>query len=294
MTLKEKFYTIFKTFNPDSYNDLHTHDYKQIGSYMLFIVIFAVILSVILFIPTIIQTDDFVKEQSTHFDNATISFVFTLKEPFTLLDDPVIGVDKDYHNLTNERVLITENNIYYKQFFFFGRTRSIPVEKEINISQSELFQKRISSFMIFLIPSIIVWGIIAGMLYALSIIILTIILGLIIRTALRLSIGYMSIIKIAIYSSTIAILLQWILLPFYRVIFLPIIAYWILFLIILLLMRDSQGGVAPKTSSFKPPAKKTSIFDKQDSVDVDERGNIKSGFKKKKSFSEENDGYVEL
>jgi hypothetical protein len=105
--------------------------------------------------------------------------------------------------------------------------------------------------------------------------------------------------------------------PFFRVIVLPLVVYWILVIIILFLWQDSMfkshkghGDDRDSKDSVWASGKSKDIFDDhsgydgsgskhekipaRDKYDVDESGNLKGVGRKHKSFDSDNDGYVEL
>jgi len=96
--------------------------------------------------------------------------------------------------------------------------------------------------------------------------------------------------------------------PFFRMFFLPLIAYWILMIIILFLWRDHNRNEHNSESLGKSSGSKKDIFsdksgnslnklsnktDVKDEYDVDENGNVKGSSKKHRS-SNDDDEYVEL
>jgi len=238
----------------------------------------------------------FIGNATNNFDQMDINFSFSLKQPFNLVDTPLIRVEKD-NNLTNEKVLITEQGIYYRSLFFFGSTQFIPIEKGMDARSSDNFKNALTTLFWFMLPSLFFWSIILFAIYFIIVIFVTFILALVFSWIFQISLGWSRILKSAIFASTILIVLQLVLMPFYRSILLPLIAYWVLLLIVILLLKDelqphgkSNIFVDHSSGKHKDGFSKSP---RQDSFDVDEHGNVK-GNRKKRSADEENEGYVEL
>jgi hypothetical protein len=311
MDLKSKFYIIFKALNPYNYSELVEHKFYNVIKYYLFIIFFSVLVMSILFIPFLFYTGDYVSKNVEHFENLTVKSEFALKDSFNLLSDPVIRFEPAEKNMTNELVLITPQAVSYKRYFVFGSQRNVPLQGA-DIANSARAKMLISLGFFFLLPSLFFWAIIFSIVYFTAILLITYILVLIFAGLFRINIEILRLFKMCMYALTIFILLQLLLMPFFRIFILPLAAYWILIIIILFLWRDHQksehhpqgdeenfkgsksreifgGG---KESAFKQKHNKSAL---SDSYDVDEHGNIKGSSKKHKSMDEDdNDGYVEL
>jgi hypothetical protein len=246
----------------------------------------------ILFIPAIMSIPSTWNDKAANFEKLDVNFSFQLKEPFYLLNDPKIKIDNNGTNLSDESLLITQDGVFYKRFLFFGSKVGIPLSKNVDISQSSNFDSTLNILLWFLIPSLFVWSIIFFVVYYAIIIIITSVLALIISWAFRLAISWFNLLKVSVYACTIMILIQLVFMPFYTLFLIPLLAYWLLVVIIMFLVKDElmpHGGSSVKLSNFKKD-----IFSsrKNDSDDVDE--DIVRPKKRKRSYEEENDGYIEL
>jgi len=99
----------------------------------------------------------------------------------------------------------------------------------------------------------------------------------------------MTILKSAIYASSILIILQNILMPFYALLLIPLIAYWIMFILVLLLLREETIPHGSERIIYKEHNANKDIF--KSHKESDENEPLK---RKKHSFDEENEGYVML
>lgn len=323
MDLRSKFYTIFKSLNPYNYQELSEYKFSTALKYYLFIVFFTVILTSLMFIPFLYSTGSFVSDSVGHFENLTVSSNFQLRESFNLMSDPVIRFEAEKKNITNEFVLISPDYISHKRYWFFGAQEDIPITHGVDVADSARAKTLITLGIFFILPAIFFWGTIFSLVYFAVIILITMLFVLIITGLMRISVEFMRLLKLCIFASTIFVLIQLLLLPFFRIFWLPLLVYWLLILIVLFLWRDDiirgkhgnreradsedDEDYSPKVShhgnktkeifgsksDFGSKSGSSHKIEPRDSYDVDEHGNLK-GSKKHRSVDEENDGYVEL
>jgi hypothetical protein len=95
-------------------------------------------------------------------------------------------------------------------------------------------------------------------------------------------------------------MLQLILMPFFRMFWIPLIAYWLLFIIVIFTTHEPVNAQTGKGKGVFEAHGHKDIFrnsnmEKRDRYDVDDRGNLKdSGASKKHFRADDDDGYVEL
>jgi len=249
----------------------------------------------ILFIPTIVNIPSLWNEKAANFEKLDVNFSFQLKEPFYLLKDPSIKIDNHGNNLSDEKVLITQDGIFYRSFFFFGSKKGIPLNKDVDISQSSNVTTFLNLALWFLIPSLFVWSIILFSVYFALIIFITSLLAMLLAWAFRIGLSWFKLLKVSVYACTIMILIQLILMPFYRLFIIPLVAYWVLVFIVIFLIKDEL--MPHGTSSVRVSDSRKNIFAvkrKSDSEDINVDEEAITPKKRKKSYEEENDGYVEL
>lgn len=285
MAFKELFYTIFKSLNPESYDELTHRQLSDSIKYFFFITFLSSLLAFILLLPALYSMPGYWNDKVSNFEELNINFSFQLKDSFYLLDDPAIRVEQTGSNLTGARVLITEDGIFYKSFIFFGQKKVIPLHDSYNLAEQ---QPKFSRLVFFIIPAIIFWAMVFFTLYFLVVVLISVLLSSIILWSLGSRIRFITVLKIGLYASTILVLLQLLLLPFLRTVFIPLIAYWLLLLIILFLLRDehkSHGSyVGPKEGSKKDVFSRKEIYEDDDPT---------PRRKRKIDFEKENEGYVE-
>jgi hypothetical protein len=291
MELKHLFYTLFKSLNPESHRELHERTFGYAFKYFFFILVVSMILMMLLFIPKFLSWPSDIAQESRNFEKMDVNFTFSLLKSFNIMEDPLVKVEKKGVNFTNEKILMTEEGIYYRQYFFFGASRFLPLNEGFDF-KSGIAESSVSTLIWLLLPSIIFWSLIFFAIYFIVIVMITFFVFMIFSWAFRITLGWTRVLKSAIYASTVLILLQLILMPFFRTVLIPIVAYWILLLIVILILKDEMHPHG-KSDFFVESSHHKDVFKKHESFDVDESGNLKSG-KRKKSFDEENDGYVEL
>jgi len=316
MDFKPLFYTIFKSLNPYNYKTLVGQKFSQILKYYFFILFLTILLMFVLFIPTIYSTTNYVSRGIGHFDNLTLSSNFVLKDSFNALNAPLVRFENVNSTITNEFILITPETVSYKSYLFFGSQRDVILKHNTDLTTDDRAKMWLGLLFFFMLPSLLFWSIIFSIVYFTVIILLTLIVMLMISGVFRINIKIASLLKVCIYSSTIFILLQLLLMPFYRIFALPLAVYWLLILVILFVLKDNldtskrdvHGAHYTNNSS---SSKNDSIFgsrrsstssisssknriEERDSYDVDENGNIRGSSKKSKHISDDDDGYVEL
>jgi hypothetical protein len=270
----------------------------------------------ILFIPAIYSTTDYVSRGIGHFDTFTLSSNLILRDSFNLLDSPLIRFENKDANVTNEFMLITPDKVSYKSYLLFGSERNLVLDHTTDLTSDAKAKSWLVLLFFFILPSLLFWSIILSVVYFTIMILITLIVMLMISSVFRINIRIVNLLKLCIYSSTIFILLQLLLMPFYRVLALPLAIYWLLILVTLFVLRDidtlrtsnerrnnnskNYSSESSKTESifgsshkFSNAVSKNSVS-KQDSYDIDENGNLKGSSKKSKYRGDEDDGYVEL
>ncbi|MGV8141200.1 MAG: hypothetical protein ACP5NW_02025 [Candidatus Woesearchaeota archaeon] len=310
MNFKPHFYTLIKSLNPYNYQELSEQKFSSAVKYFSFVVFFSVVIMFLLLIPYFYYTGANISKSVAHFDNFTVSSDFELKESFNLLSDPVVKFDSEGSNMTNELVLITPDMISYKRYLIFGAPREIPFGEGIDVASSERARALISLGILFILPALFFWAVIFSLVYFSVIILITYILILIMAGLFRIESTLSKLFKLCIFASTPFIMLQLILMPFFRIFMLPLAAYWILVFVVIFVWHDDRSKGRSREEgyvSFDHNEKKD-IFgshksqgyksqgktDSRDQYDVDERGNLKSSVKRHKSVDEENEDYVEL
>ncbi|MEM4638175.1 MAG: DUF1189 family protein [Candidatus Woesearchaeota archaeon] len=282
MNFKELSYNVFKSLNPESYNELLERKLSSAFKYFLFLLFISFLLFILILMPVLYSIPSYFDSKVANFEELNINFSFKLKEPFYIVESPAVRVEQSGSNLTNARILITEDGIFYRSFFYFGEKKVIPLKDHYDITQEK---NRFVKTLLFILPSIIFWATLFFIFYISLIIIFTVIIAFIILMFINYRIGFVKVLKIALYCSTILVFTQLLLLPFIKSLLLPLAAYWLLIILVLFLYKDEKKVKGVNVSDYdeKPYKKKGLDYSS-------EKGSV---VKKKKSFNEENEGYIE-
>jgi len=285
MAIKDLFYTIFKSLNPEAYGELTQRPLSDSIKYFFFITFISLLIMFVLLIPAFYSFPGYWNDKVNNFEKLDVNFSFQLKQPFYLLDDPAIRVEQSGSNLTDARILLTEDGIFYKSMIFFGNKKVIPLHETYSLSDE---RPNVSRLTFFVLPSLIFWSMVFFTIYFIVIIIISILLSGAIAWSFGSRIHPTKVIRIGLYASTILVLLQLLLIPFLRTMFIPIIVYWILLLIIMFLFKDEHqphGAYVASSGSKKNIFSKKQVFEDDDSPPARK--------KKKVDFEKENEDFVE-
>lgn len=279
--MKEMFYTVFRSLNPDGYEELTKEPLFKAVKYFFFITILSTLIMLMLLLPALYSLPGYWNDKVQNFEQLNIDFGFTLKQPFYLMEDPAIRVEQSGSNMTDSRILISEDGIFYRSFIFFGEKKVIPLKDTYNLAQDG---PDISKLVLFLLPALVFWGLIFFLAYFIVVVLISVMLAWIISAILGSRFDFTIMLKIGFYASTILVLTQLLLMPFLRTVFIPLIAYWLLLIIVLFLFKqsshDEDRGDRPRPQKVASPR-----HEDEDSAVVKKS--------RKRDFEKENEGYVE-
>ena len=116
MKFKEFIFLFVSSLNPFNYRNIVIGKKRKAVTYFLFLLSFAVIINVFLNAPGIKNTDSF-NEEISKFEYFNITGIdIRLREPVTLLEKPKIVLNfNNQTNMTDERILITKTDVYWKK-----------------------------------------------------------------------------------------------------------------------------------------------------------------------------------
>ncbi|MFA5797655.1 MAG: DUF1189 family protein [Candidatus Woesearchaeota archaeon] len=300
MEFKPLFRTLAQSINPYAYHELREHKFAYAMKYFCFLLLLLLAIMFILFIPALFYAPQDIQSAASNFNTFTFKSDISFDTPFIFMEDPLVVFSKNA-TLGDATLLFTDNGVYYRSFIVFGKVQELPFDKETDIKNDAYATRTLSMFLFFLGPSLFFWAFVVFAIYFWIIIFITFLLGILLTRLLSIPLRLSRILKTAVYTSTILVVLQLILMPFYRLFYLPIIAYWILFIIVIVAIKD--GEEKPGTSvAYDAPkhSSKSGIWDKPSSSSREDRHTrgdeypTPSASKRKRSFDEENDGYVTL
>ena len=207
--------TILKSFNPDSYKDLANRSTKESFSYFASMLALSFIVMMLIAIPKFAMMPSYINDEMKSFDTLEISTNTEMNSDFEFPGErPFITIDTNSNStkLEKENILVTDDYIIYKSFFM---TKKIPTSDIKDLKEnSYVVQKLLFYLMIFMLPSLLLFG------YALFFIKYLVLIGLgvlILYGILKIrnhDIKFNKVYKIGFYASTIMVLLDVLTIPY--------------------------------------------------------------------------------
>lgn len=224
MQARQRLVLFLKTLNPDSYSKLCEE--MRLGDALkqfLFTFSFLFFIMLLLFIPSVFVGAPRLAEQMGSFEKFSLGGEFEASEPITILNDPLVEVDlSENATLEDETLLFTERGIEWRTWYFFGRSAKSWDELKDAKGYSE---DAYTAVLIFLIPSLAFWLGLVLLLEAFALALLFTILAYLLPRIWRLRISSADAFKVTLFSSSIMLLVQAILFPFVRVVWVPILIF---------------------------------------------------------------------
>ncbi len=239
MKFTERLVTFLKTLNPDAYGKLASElslleTWKQF--FFNYLLIFVIML--FLFVPAVLFGASTLQEQLASFDEFELDGNFSASRPIVLMDGPDIVVDlSENRTIKGEEILFTEDGIQWKRFLLFGKAEKSwdEVKDLTDTSDAALF-----ALLLFVAPSLAFWvGILYLAIYLITIIIFGVVAYLVPKIW-RHKLSFKNALKLSIFASTVMMLIELWLLPFYRNWWLPFLIYLVFLAIGIALVGDRE------------------------------------------------------
>jgi len=236
--------TVLTSLNPNSYKNLSSRKLADSFNHFFFVLIFSLIILVILFVPFTIFFSQSLKTDFEKIDSFVVDVNISSKEPITILRHPSVILDLEKQNMTTEQVLINENELQYKPYYFFGkRTVLLDDFKDLKAHQ-EKAENLLVFLLIFIIPALLVFFFLFFALKNLLLAIILSIIGFIVFKLTNYNINFSSLFKTALFASTILFIPEIVFLLFYPVFLITTALYVLLFVL-------GSWSVAKKRFSIK-------------------------------------------
>ncbi|RJQ16926.1 DUF1189 domain-containing protein [Candidatus Woesearchaeota archaeon] len=243
--MNQHFKTLFKSFSPKSYPELTARPLKDAFRYFFFVMLLAIILLAVLFIPATISFSKHLDSMLSSFDTLELKFNAVQNAPVTVFSKPLVVIDLNKTNMSNEQVLITQKDFFYKKYFAFGKD-----EKSLKtIGNIKNYDNLLLYAFIFMIPAFLLLIFIAYTLKNLALAVILSLIGFIIFKILSYEIRFGQVFKTAIYSATIMILLEILLLLFFPLFLIPMVLYILLFSIACWFVGQKKFSVKDDSNS---------------------------------------------
>ncbi|MFH1669296.1 MAG: hypothetical protein ABIA62_05185 [Candidatus Woesearchaeota archaeon] len=231
------FKTVWLALNPWRYGELKEKTSWMLMKYFFSFVLLAFIAAVVLMLPTIAG---FVSTQMSHFDRLEVKFntsmnsaiVFPERDPFVTLD-----TRKSEGTLKEGRILITDDNLYYKMPLSKVKKEAVGGYKDL-VANEEILM----TLVLLMLPSILF---LFYLLYAIKIFLFILLATLVCFVIIRLvkfDASFSEIFRTGLLAATPMIIIDLIRLPFgLNLYYAQYIAFFIFFIVGVIKVGDFEG-----------------------------------------------------
>ncbi len=223
--------TVLLSLNPNSYKNLSSRKISDAFNHFFLVLIFSLIIFVILFVPFMLSFSSSLEKDFGKIDSFVVDVNLSAAQPITILSHPFVMIDLQKENLTSEQVLINENFLQYRPYYFFGKkTVSLDEFKDLKLHQEKAMTIMVLLF-VFMLPAILVLFFLVFAIKNLLLALILSIIGFIIFRISRYDIKFFSLLKTGLYASTILFIPELGLLLFYPVFLITTALYVLLFIL---------------------------------------------------------------
>ncbi|MBN1156575.1 DUF1189 family protein [Candidatus Woesearchaeota archaeon] len=204
---KEFFRTIPRALNPDAYVEFSRRGFKNSFSYLTSLILVAFLIMGFLYLPRIAVAPAVMNREFSKITKFSIIPHIEMNDAIVLGRNPslVIDMNGNYTNVTQPDVVITENTLYYKDFFRNPKSLNIADYDDVEEHRSG-FLTTLWILLILLTPAFLV---ILYAVYLLKYLILVLGFGLflfVVTFLMRMKIRMDRILNIGMYSTTIMVI----------------------------------------------------------------------------------------
>lgn len=244
MNFRHYFKTLLSSFNPNSYKTLASRSLADSFNYFFFVLIFSIALMVVLFIPYSLSFSDNLHKNFESIETFVIDINLSTARPVIITDYPRVILDTQKENLSGELVLISKNSIQYNKYYFFGK-EEVSLDELKDLKQHQKKAETIMvSILVFMVPAIAVFAFLLFAIKNLVLVFAVSFIGFIVFKLTSYHVKFFSLIKAAIYASTIMIIPEIALLLFYPAFIITTPLFIILFIL-------ASWSIAQKRFSIK-------------------------------------------
>ncbi|MFH1401203.1 MAG: DUF1189 family protein [Nanoarchaeota archaeon] len=244
--------TILKTLYPDAYPGLLELPLRLAIGYFFRVLLLGVFIMLVVAVPVIFLSGATLQSHLASFDEFSVDANVSASRPIVLLDHPsiVIALDK---NMSDERVLINKEGIFYKKFGFFGVDAfRFDTLKDVPASASDL-SRVLVALAFLLLPSLVVfvfsWFTVK---YVATVVVLALLAWVLVRL-FKYRLPLVSLLKVGLYATTFVILLEVAIFPLWRLSWWPILVYVLFFVLVVALNAEPKGHAKPKKAKRDEP-----------------------------------------
>ncbi|MEM3374590.1 MAG: DUF1189 family protein [Candidatus Woesearchaeota archaeon] len=256
MRFSEFLYIFSRAFNPGEYKNLVLRKKRDTINYFFLLLFFCIFLGLILSIPKLINVPNKIQSFFSNFEIINVSMDVKANEKIVVMDFPKIVMDftgnYSYNDtkITDEFILITNSDIYTKKFrpsfsgFFQIENKSFDQYKNLKDDFSKIKNGTYWLIFLLMLPSAILFIYLFNLIKYVLIIFLFTILGFIFIKIKRKKPSLIHVWKTAVFSSTIIIFMDIVILPLFKFsIYLSLLSfllYALLFVLSLMILCEKE------------------------------------------------------
>jgi len=207
--------SVILTLHPKSYSELSSRSVRKGFTYLLALLFASFIIMSVISLPNIINLPGYIDNELSKFSKLNISIDAEMDSPVKLTkDDPQIIIDTTGTNteLGEEKLLITEDNIYYRPYAF-AKTYNLSEFKDLTQKKDEI-SNLLTVAALLLIPTILLTSYVMFFIkYAITILVASLLIFLTARI-IKKDISIKRSLNTALYAATPIILIEVIFIPF--------------------------------------------------------------------------------
>ncbi|MBD3209185.1 hypothetical protein GF367_02085 [Candidatus Woesearchaeota archaeon] len=234
MSFRDQWRQGIRAWQPGKYRALTAHPFKMIvGTFFAWFGI-AVLLMVVLGVPSLVMLPHSLADKFSAFDTLQLDANVSMQGPVMVAERPLVVVDLEQENLSGERVLVNEEGVHVRKPLWQG-VRSVSWTSAANVlSYVDMYESWFTVLAVLLLPSLVL---VVGLLFLVQSAVLVgvcVVLGLLITRLARFSLGVKQLVKVCVAALVPLAALelvpffwfQWVLVPSLLYVVLVFVASW--------------------------------------------------------------------
>lgn len=251
-----------ETLNPSRYHRFREKMTKQTLSLYGQVLLFALIIMAIVFVPVMKTTALNVQDTLGTFDELNFNLSVTTTEPVILASHPKILLDTNASGLENSKLTFSKHKYFYRPYYFFGeKSQAYQMTGDLK-NDAPILGHALRLILLFLIPAIVVFVGLFAILVTLLLTFLAAFIAQFFITKKKASLRDLWV--AAIHAWLVPLFLIIILLPVFFFFWFGVLFFVVLFFLGVMLLRGEDIAPVHKKSSKKSSKhskKKDEIFD---------------------------------
>lgn len=258
MRFSEFAFLMIRSLNPEDYKALSTRKKRDTISYFLMLLVLSILIGFVFSIPKLLAVPEKIENTLMKFEKFNITGLdIEAKEPIVLLQLPktVLDLTQNTTNITDEVVLITRSDIYWKKFrpslfewrLFETESKHVSEYSDVLQSAGKLSGGTYWLLLIIMLPSMFFAAFLLNFIKFTIIILLTTAIAYAAAKIKRKKTRLFTIWKVAVFSSTIMLLISIGLSPLFNLGpffgLLPLILYLLIFYLAMLVISEKDINI---------------------------------------------------